>query len=107
MDQPCDGRRAREAKGYLRAECGGIILVGQIMAAGTLLVLDANLPGGLIEGFGDMRYAHTLAFTTIAWLFSNKWLWRAVLLSLLLQEAVIHVPFLQQAFSTASLSPGD
>jgi P-type Ca2+ transporter type 2C len=101
----------------------GIILVGAIMAAGTLLVLDASMPGGLIEGFGDMRYAHTMAFTTLvffslftvfnalsdeqrafAGLFSSKWLWRAVLLSLLLQVAVIYVPFLQQAFSTASLS---
>ena len=42
-----------------------------------------------------------------AGLFSNKWLWGAVLLSLLLQVAVIYVPFLQQAFSTASLSFGD
>ena len=39
-------------------------------------------------------------------LFSNKWLWGAVLLSLL-QAAVIYVPFLQQAFSTVSLSAGD
>ena len=35
------------------------------MAAGTLLVLDASLPGGLIEGSGDMRYAQTMAFTTL------------------------------------------
>jgi P-type Ca2+ transporter type 2C len=40
-------------------------------------------------------------------LFSNKWLWGAVLLSLLLQGAVIYIPFLQQAFSTVSLSLGD
>lgn len=33
-----------------------------------------------------------------AGLFSNKWLLGAVLLSLLLQVAVIYVPFLQQAF---------
>jgi Ca2+-transporting ATPase len=37
-------------------------------------------------------------------LFSNRWLWGAVLLSLLLQVAVIYVPFLQQAFSTVSLT---
>ena len=36
-------------------------------------------------------------------LFSNKWLWGAVLLSLVLQAAVTYVPFLQQAFSTVSL----
>jgi Ca2+-transporting ATPase len=40
-------------------------------------------------------------------LFSNKWLWGAVLLSLLMQAAVIYVPFLQQAFSTVGLSAGD
>jgi magnesium-transporting ATPase (P-type) len=104
----------------------GIFFVGAIMAAGTLLVLDASLPGGLIEGFGDMRYAHTMAFTTLvlfslftvfnarsdeqsafAGMFSNKWLWGAVLLSLLLQVAVIYIPFLQQAFSTVSLSLDD
>ena len=104
----------------------GIFFVGAIMAAGTLLVLDASLPGGLIEGSGDIRYARTMAFTTLvffslftvfnarsdersafAGLFSNKWLWGAVLLSLGLQAGVIYVPFLQQAFSTMSLSAGD
>jgi P-type Ca2+ transporter type 2C len=40
-------------------------------------------------------------------LFSNAWLWGAVLLSLVLQAAVIYIPFLQQAFSTVSLSFGD
>jgi Ca2+-transporting ATPase len=104
----------------------GIFYVGTIMAAGTLLVLDASLPGGLIEGKGEVRYAQTMAFNTLvlfslftafnsrsdeqsafAGLFSNKWLWAAVVLSLLLQAAVIYTPFLQQAFSTVSLSAGD
>ncbi len=40
-------------------------------------------------------------------LFSNKWVWGAALLSLLLQAAVVYLPFLQQAFSTVSLSAGD
>jgi len=35
------------------------------MAVGTLLVLDASLPGGLIAGSGDLRYAQTMAFTTL------------------------------------------
>ena len=104
----------------------GILFVGAVMATGTLIVLDASLPGGLIEGAGNMRYAQTMAFTTLVsfslftvfnarsdaqsafvGLFSNHWLWGAVLLSLLLQVAVIYIPFLQQAFSTVSLSPGD
>ena len=33
----------------------GIFFVGVVMAAGTLLVLDASLPGGLIEGSGTLR----------------------------------------------------
>jgi P-type Ca2+ transporter type 2C len=109
-----------------RGMWAGIFYVGAIMAVGTLLVLDASLPGGLIEGAGNMRYAQTMAFTTLmtfqlfnlfnarsdaesafVGLFYNKWLWGAVLLSLLLQAAVIYIPFLQQAFSTVSLSAGD
>ncbi|MEO7908646.1 MAG: cation-translocating P-type ATPase, partial [Roseiflexaceae bacterium] len=43
----------------------GIIFVGMIMAVGTLLVLDASLPGGLIAGSGDMQYGRTMAFTTL------------------------------------------
>ena len=73
-----------------------------------------------------MRYAQTMAFTTLVFfslftvfnarsdersasigMFSNKWLLGAVLLSLLLQVAVIYTPFLQQAFSTVSLSGDD
>ncbi|HET9491421.1 MAG TPA: cation transporting ATPase C-terminal domain-containing protein [Methylomirabilota bacterium] len=42
-----------------------IVFVGVIMAVATLLVLDASLPGGLIEGSGTMRYAQTMAFTTL------------------------------------------
>ena len=48
-----------------RGMWSGIFFVGAIMAVGTLLVLDASLPGGLIEGAGNMRYAQTMAFTTL------------------------------------------
>ena len=104
----------------------GIIFVGVVFAAGTLLVIDWSLPGGLIPGSGSLRYAQTMAFTTMVFfsiftvfnarsddrsafadLWSNKWLWGAVALSVLLQVAVVYLPFLQQAFSTVSLSPGD
>jgi hypothetical protein len=40
----------------------GILFVGVVMAAGTLLVLDASLASGLIEDAGDLRYAQTTAF---------------------------------------------
>jgi P-type Ca2+ transporter type 2C len=68
------------------------------------------LPGALVEGATDMRYMQAMAFTTLM-LFQifnvfkrafrrvqRVWLWGAVLLSLLLQAAVIYIPFLQQAF---------
>ncbi|HEX7011860.1 MAG TPA: cation-translocating P-type ATPase [Steroidobacteraceae bacterium] len=104
----------------------GIAFIGLVMAAGTLLQLDASLPGGLIEGDGDVRYAQTMAFTTLVFfqlftvfnarsdersafvgMFANKWLWGALLLALVMQIAVVYVPFLQQAFSTSPLSLSD
>ncbi len=104
----------------------GIGFVGVISAVGTLLVLDASLPGGLIEGAGGLRYAQTRAFTTLvffsmftvfagrsedrsafAGLFANKWLWGAVALALALQAGVVYAPFLQQAFSTVALDLRD
>jgi Ca2+-transporting ATPase len=39
--------------------------------------------------------------------FANRWLNRAVLWELLLLGAVVYVPFLQRAFGTFSLAPGD
>jgi Ca2+-transporting ATPase len=104
----------------------GIILVGVIMAAGTLFVLDASLPGGFVEGRGDLRYAQTMAFTTLmlfqmfnvlnarsdeqsafAHLFTNQWLWLALAGSIVLQVVVVSVPFLQNAFGTTPLSARD
>jgi Ca2+-transporting ATPase len=103
-----------------------ILFIGAIMAVGTLLVLDASLPGGLIEGSGTILYGQTMAFTTLMMfqLFNafnarcdersassrlppNHWLWGAVALSLALHACVIYLPFLQQAFSTAALTLGD
>jgi len=40
-------------------------------------------------------------------LFSNKWLWAAVALSVALQCVVLYTPFLQRAFSTQALSGSD
>ncbi|HEV8417439.1 MAG TPA: cation-translocating P-type ATPase [Candidatus Udaeobacter sp.] len=104
----------------------GIFFVGAIMAGGTLAVFDASLPGGLIEGAGDLRYAQTMAFTTLILfqifnvfnarsdtrsafhgLFCNHWLWIGLGVSFVLQLAVIYVPFLQKSFSTVSLTSAD
>ena len=103
-----------------------ILLVGAVMALGTLIVLDASLPGGLIEGSGTTSYGQSMAFTTLVLfqlfnvfnarsdersafegLFVNPWLWSAVGLSLLLHAAVLYIPILKEAFSTTSLSVGD
>ncbi len=104
----------------------GIFFVGAVMAVGTLLVLDASMPGGLVEGSGDLRYAQTMAFTTLT-LFqmfnvvnarsdersafagppANRRLWAAIALSVSLQAAVVHVPFLQRAFGTVGLGAED
>ena len=104
----------------------GIGFVGVIVAAGTLLVLDASLPGGLIAGSGSIEYGRTMAFTTLILfqmfnvfssrsdthsafyrLFHNPWLWGSVALSVALQVVVVYVPFLQQAFDTVPLQGSD
>jgi Ca2+-transporting ATPase len=104
----------------------GILFVGLVMAAGTLLVFDRSLPGGLLSGEGDLPYARTMAFTTLvlfqlfnvfnarsdtrsafAGLATNRWLWGAVVLSLALHALVVYAPFLQNAFGTVPLSAAD
>jgi P-type Ca2+ transporter type 2C len=104
----------------------GIFFVAAIMASAALFIFDISLPGGLVGGSGSLRYAQTMAFTTLVlaqlfnvfnsrsdersafWnLFQNHWLWLAIGLSLLLQIAVIYVSFLQQAFSTVALNSRD
>jgi len=100
-----------------------MLLIGLIVAVGTLGVLDWALPGGLIDGNEDVGRARTLAFTTLVFFqlvnvfnarsdrasalwrpFSNKWIWGAVGISVVLQILVIYVPFLQAAFGTSPLS---
>ena len=104
----------------------GILLVGVIMAAGTLYVLDAALPGGFVEGRGTLVHGQTMAFTTLMLfqlfnvlnarsdeqsafvrLFTNRWLWLAIGLSVGLQLLVVHVPALQRAFGTEALGLSD
>ncbi|WP_143751182.1 MULTISPECIES: cation transporting ATPase C-terminal domain-containing protein [unclassified Marinobacter] len=118
--------RPREEGVITRGMWAGIVFVGLITATGTLFVLDASLPGGLVAGTGNLAYGQTMVFTTLvlfslftvftsrsdeqsafSGLFSNLWLWAAVALSLLLQLAVVYLPFLQKPFSTVSLSLED
>jgi Ca2+-transporting ATPase len=104
----------------------GIGVASVVMCIGTLLVLDAGLPGGLIEGSGDVRYARTMAFHVLVLyqlfdvycirsdeaslshgLFRNRWLWLSVAAAIVLQMAVLYIPALQTAFGTVALSAGD
>ena len=106
----------------------GVLLIGAVMAASTLAVLDVFLPGGLIDIAGlstdDLPTARTAAFSTLVLaqlfntlnsrsetvsalhhLFVNRWLWGAIALGAALQVAVVEVPVLQVAFSTEPLDP--
>ena len=99
----------------------GIVFVGVIMAAGTLFVLDASLPGGFVDGSGDLRYAQTMAFTTLmlfqmfnvlnarsdersafVHLFTNHWLWAAIAGSIALQVLVVSTCHFFSAHSAPS-----
>lgn len=108
--------------------------VGVVIMLGTLFVLDAYLPGGLVHfmgtGGGDAaayRYARTAAFTTLLMfeifdvfnclsqtesvfrsrVHRHPWLLGAVALSLLLHCAVVYWAPLQRAFDTVPLALAD
>jgi Ca2+-transporting ATPase len=108
--------------------------IGLVMMFGTLAVLDAYYPGGLITLFAtgtgpnlaDETHARTMAFTTLmmfqlfnvfncrsTWrsalsgFFENRWLIGAVALSLFTHVLVIYLPVLQAAFHTVALSAFD
>ena len=99
-----------------------VLFVGTIMAVATLAALDIALPGGLVDGSRSIDEARTIAFTTLVFaqlfncfnarsdrqsatrhLFTNPVLWAAIAVSAVLQVAVVHVPFLNDAFDTAPL----
>jgi len=101
----------------------GVVQIGLVVAVVSLLTMDMYLPGGLIEGDGDLANARTAGFTVLvfAHLFncfnarsetasafshptSNPWLWGAVALSGALQVAVVHLEILNLAFGTAPLT---
>ena len=128
VDPRLMGRPPRSAgeRAITAAMWRGIVFVGIVMAAGTLYVIDAALPGGVISGTATLRYAQTMAFTTLVLfqlfnvfnarsdeasafrgLLTNRWLWGAVVVSVLLQIAVVYTPFLQRAFSTEALTALD
>ncbi len=104
-----------------------IIFIGLVMGALTLLSIDLFLPGGLATlHAGTLDEARTVGFTTLVFaqlfnalnsrsdehsafrgFFANRWLWASILLAVVLQVAVVHVPFLQSAFDTAPMGAVD
>jgi magnesium-transporting ATPase (P-type) len=104
----------------------GILWIGAVTAVVSLAALDLGLAGGYLGGGGSIDQARTMAFTTLviaqlfncfnarsdrasafSRLFTNRWLWGAVAVSLMLQVAVVELPVLNEAFSTAPLGIGD
>jgi len=104
----------------------GVMWVGLTMALATLLTIDLYLPGGLINSrfsTHDITHARTAGFTVLVFAqlfncfnarsettsafrqpFTNRWLWGAIVVSVLLQVAVVHVDLLNTAFGTVALS---
>ena len=127
MDAPPDDVMTRSPRGLndrvIDAEMWvGIVWVGAVMATMTLLALDLRLPGGFVDGSGNLVEARTMAFTTLVLaqlfncfnarsdrtsafhrLFTNRFLWGAIALSALFQVAVVQLSFLNDAFGTAPL----
>jgi P-type Ca2+ transporter type 2C len=108
--------------------------VGLVMMVGTVAVLDAYYPGGLLSMFAtgtapnayDEAHARTVAFTTLMMFqlfdvyncrsrrrsafngfFENLWLPVSIAFALGTHILVVYVPFLQQAFHTVPLSFND
>ena len=104
----------------------GIAWVGAVMAVVTLAALDLGLDGGVLGGSGGIVEARTMAFTTLVFaqlfnafnarsdrqsafhhLFTNRYLWAALGLSVILQVAVVQLSFLNKPFSTTPLGAHD
>ena len=103
-----------------------IVWQGLLLAGVTLLAFFIGMRWYGTEGVG-LRHAVTIAFMTLALaqvfhafnarsqtrsaftarLFTNGWLWGAVLICLLLQMAAVYVPFLQAVLHTVPLTATD
>ncbi|MCY7355075.1 MAG: heavy metal translocating P-type ATPase [Lysobacter sp.] len=103
-----------------------IVWQGLLLAGVTLLAFYIGMRWYGTEGV-DLRHAVTIAFMTLtlanvfhsfnarsrtrsaftASLFTNGWLWAAVLFCLLLQMAAVYVPFLQTVLGTVALTTAD
>jgi magnesium-transporting ATPase (P-type) len=103
----------------------GVFVIGSVIAAAALLTIDLYLPGGLLEGDRDLDNARTAGFTVLVLaqlfnalnarseavsafhrMFTNRWLWAAIAITVVLQLAVVHLPVLNLAFGTTPLTAG-
>ena len=109
-----------------RAMWVGVLYIGLVMAAATLLTIDAQLPGGLLAGSRTIDEARTMGFTVLVLAqlfnalnarsstnsafrqpFSNPYLLVGIAISFALQVLVVHAPIMNAAFSTVALSGRD
>jgi magnesium-transporting ATPase (P-type) len=98
----------------------GVVLVGAVIVAATLLTIDIFLPGGLVEGSDSLTVARTCGFTTIVLAqlfnaFNSRSETTTAFRRLFVNgcgrrspsgcslRSVVEVPFLQAAFGTAAL----
>ena len=108
---------------------GLTVFVGLVSGIGGLLVLNAYFPGGFltVRENVDIDYARTMTFVVLTLfqlfnslnfrslkhsiinrkIFGNPWLLGALVLSILMMIAVVHLPPLQVAFHTRSLLTSD
>jgi Ca2+-transporting ATPase len=119
---PRDPRQPLMTPGFVSL----IVWQGLLLAGVTLLAFFVGMRWYGTEGEG-LRHAVTIAFMTLALaqvahtfnvrsqthsvfaagLFTNGWLWGAVLVCLLLQAAAVYVPLLQRVLNTVPLSAAD
>lgn len=98
-----------------------MLIVGIVMMIGTLAVFNMYNPET------NLVYAQTMAFTTLVFfqmfnvlncrsefeslfqigIFTNMKLWGAILISVLMQILVVHLPFFNNKFHTIPLTPMD
>jgi Ca2+-transporting ATPase len=109
-----------------RSFAGLIVWQGLLLAAVTLAAFAVGMSWYGSEGNG-LRHTVTISFMTLALaqtfhafnarsqmdsafnkrLFTNKWLWGAVVMCILLQLAAVYVPFLQTVLRTVPLNLSD
>lgn len=105
----------------------GVLFVGLVMAAATLLTIDLKLAGGLIPGSAGWQWrAPRACFTMLVLaqlfkclnsrseresafrgIFGNPLRWVAIVVSLAPQVLVVHVPLFNDAFTATPLSAGE